>query len=76
MITKFIANKASRQEFKPDLGPVIDKAVCEPLHLGNNCWQLWNKDAMAIALNRSNIAQGAANVYTRPFGAVSGAILG
>ena len=31
---------------------MIDKAVCEPLHLGNNCWQLWNKDAMTIALNR------------------------
>ena len=34
LITKFIANKASRQEFKPLLGPIIDKAVCEPLHLG------------------------------------------
>ena len=67
LITKFIANQASRQEFEPVLGPVIAKAVCEPLHLGNNCWQQWNKEAMIIALKRSNIASGVGNVYMLPF---------
>lgn len=37
LVTKFILGKHSRQEFEPLLGPVVDKAKCEPLHLGNNC---------------------------------------
>lgn len=51
LVTKFIASKHSRQEFEPVLGPVVDKAKCEPLHLGNNCWQGWNKEVITIALN-------------------------
>ena len=39
LVTKFILGKHSRQEFEPLLGPVVDKAKCEPSHFGNNCWQ-------------------------------------
>ncbi|XP_028417825.1 uncharacterized protein LOC114542490 [Dendronephthya gigantea] len=38
-VTQFIASQKSRQEFEPILGPFIDKAVVEPLHLANNNWQ-------------------------------------
>ena len=34
LVTKFIAGKHSRQEFEPVLGPVVDKAKCEPLTVG------------------------------------------
>lgn len=56
LVTKFISGKHSRQEFEPLLGPVVDKAKCEPLHLGNNCWQQWNKEVMTVALTRTNPA--------------------
>ena len=29
-----------RQEFKPELGQLVDKAYAEPLHNSNNAWQL------------------------------------
>ena len=63
LVTKFIAGKHSRQEFEPVLGPVVDKAKCEPLQLGNNCWQQWNKVVMNIALTRTNPAASIVTVY-------------
>ncbi len=38
-VTEFISSQKSRQEFEPILGPFIDKALAEPLHLANNNWQ-------------------------------------
>lgn len=35
-LTKYIAKLKSRQEFVPLIGPYIDIARCEPLHLKNN----------------------------------------
>ena len=67
LVTKFIASKHSRQEFEPVLGPVVDKPKCEPLHLGNNCWQVWNKEVMNIALTRTNPDASIATVYQLPF---------
>ena len=67
LVTKFIAGKHSRQEFEPLLGPVVDKAKCEPLHLGNNCWQQWNKEVMTIALTRTNPGASIVTVYQLPF---------
>jgi len=67
LVTKFIASKHSRQEFEPVLGPVVDKAKCEPLHLGNNCWQGWNKEVMTIALGRTNPDASIVTVYQLPF---------
>ena len=67
LVTKFIAGKHSRQEFEPVLGPVVDKAKCEPLHLGNNCWQQWNREVMTVALTRTNPAASIVTVYQLPF---------
>ena len=67
LVTKFIASKHSRQEFEPVLGPVVHKAKCEPLHLGNNCWQVWNKEVMTIALTRTNPDASIVTVYQLPF---------
>ena len=46
LVTKFIAGKHSRQEFEPILGPVVDKAKCEPLHLGNKTYQYYLKNTI------------------------------
>ena len=46
-VTGFIAQKKSRQEFPPLLGPAIEKIKVEPLHLKNNAWQQWH----ALVLN-------------------------
>jgi hypothetical protein len=67
LVTKFIANKQSRQEFEPILGPVIDKAKCEPLHLGNNCWQEWNSQIMTISLTRTELDNSIATFSQLPF---------
>ena len=37
-VCKKIAELKSRQEFEPILGPMVQLAKCDPLHLGNNCW--------------------------------------
>ncbi|CAB4040834.1 Hypothetical predicted protein [Paramuricea clavata] len=39
-VTNFIAGKRSRQEFKPLLGPVVDRIHIDPLHLKNNACAL------------------------------------
>ena len=49
LVTKFIAIKHSRLEFEPVVGPVVDKAKCEPLHLA-----AMNNEVMTIALTRNN----------------------
>lgn len=67
LVTKFISGKHSRQEFLPLVGPAIDKAKCEPIHLGNNCWQEWNKQVMTIALARTNTDPAIATVDQLPF---------
>ena len=41
-VTEFIAKSKSRQEFVPLVGPLIDKAHVEPLHLKNNAWQYFS----------------------------------
>jgi hypothetical protein len=39
-VTNFIASKRSRQEFKPLLGPMVDRIHIDPLHLKNNACAL------------------------------------
>ena len=56
-VTDFIGKQLkSRQEFEPLIGPVIDKAVVEPLHLSNNNWQFLFMAMFDITLGRSKIA--------------------
>ena len=44
-----------RQEFKPELGRLVDKAYAEPLHNSNNAWQQFNLPLVEDALERSNL---------------------
>ena len=44
-----------RQEFKPELGRLVDKAYAEPLHNSNNAWQQFNLSLVEDALERSNL---------------------
>jgi ribosomal protein L35 len=67
LVTKYIATKNSRQEFEPILGPLISKAKAEPLHLGNNCWQAWNKEVMNIALTHTDYNNDVTTVTQLPF---------
>ena len=54
-VTEFIANQNSRQEFEPLLGPVIDKAVVEPLHLANNNWQFLFSELFSFVLHSKTV---------------------
>ena len=51
-ITDYIAKQNSRQEFLPLLGPYIDKAHVEPLHLNNNTWQYFFKPVLTEAIRK------------------------
>ena len=64
-ITPFIAKAKSRQEYKPLLGKIIDKAKVEPLHLKNNAWQHWHLCVMKYCLMKSNLAN-CATVFDVP----------
>lgn len=55
-VTQFIANLKSRQEFKPLIGPLCEKAVLEPLHLKNNAVQKLYNQLLKLALANSNLA--------------------
>ena len=54
-VTEFIASQNSRQEFEPLLGPVIDKAVVEPLHLANNNWQFLFSELFTFVLHSKTV---------------------
>ena len=54
-VTQFIANKRSRQEFKPFIGKLCDKEVVEPLHLKNNGEQYLHKMLLDVAISSSNL---------------------
>ena len=49
-VTKFIASKHSRQEFKPPLGKYIDLCLPDPLHNANNAWQKWHSELLTVAM--------------------------
>lgn len=49
-ITKFIAQKKSRQESIPPLGKYVNNIKAEPLHITNNAWQQWFMHIFAIAM--------------------------
>ncbi|KXJ07068.1 hypothetical protein AC249_AIPGENE18417 [Exaiptasia diaphana] len=49
-VTKFIASKKSRQEFKPPLGKYIDLCLPDPLHNANNAWQKWHFELLLVAM--------------------------
>lgn len=57
-VTEFIAKNKSRPEFEPVLGPVIDKAVVEPLHLANNTWQFLFSELFSYVLYSKTVIPG------------------
>ena len=44
-----------RQEFKPELGRLVDKAYTELLHNSNNAWQQFNLSLVEDTTERSNL---------------------
>ena len=54
-VTEFIARQKSRQEFKPLVGKLIEKAHVEPLHLKNNAWGYFLKVLLKEAVAKSKL---------------------
>ena len=56
-VTTYLADKlSSRNEFKPLLGQMIDRAKAEPLHLKNNAWQQWHIMVLNYTLSRTDVS--------------------
>lgn len=65
-ITECIAKLKSRQEFKPLLEDVIDKAHVEPLHLKNNACAFVHRYLLEEVLKISNIPSDHASFSQLP----------
>ncbi|KXJ19546.1 hypothetical protein AC249_AIPGENE18300 [Exaiptasia diaphana] len=53
-VLEFLSGKGSRQEFEPLIGPFIDRAHIEPLHVKNNACQQIFREAKHVAIGRYN----------------------
>ena len=58
-ITRFIAEKKSRQEFIPLVGKLIDRAHVDPLHLKNNLCALVHRHLLNKAISMSELPDSA-----------------
>ena len=65
-VCNHIASLKSRQEFEPILGPVIQNAKCDNLHVGNNCWGHWHKLLFTHVLVKAKIPTSAKSVFQLP----------
>ncbi len=66
-VTEFILAQRTRQEFEPILGPFIDKALAEPLHLANNNWQFVFSELFDYVLHSKTVIPGnAKNIADLP----------
>ena len=63
-VTQFIASQKSRQEFEPILGPFVDKAVVEPLHLANNNWQFLFTELLTYVIYSKTVIPSSAKKIT------------
>jgi hypothetical protein len=63
-VTQFIATQIFRQKFESILGPFIDKAVVEPLHLANNNWEFLFTELLAYVINSKTIIPSSAKKIT------------
>ena len=61
-VLELIKALESRQEFPPFLGPLIDKAYAEPLHIANNAWQYLHKKILGFAIAKSNLPSSCTEV--------------
>ena len=55
-VCQFIGNLNSRQEYEPTLGPLVQNAKADSLHLGNNCWGHWFKKANAKSGHKCEVS--------------------
>lgn len=71
-ISKFIAGEQSRQEFEPLIGPFVDRAHIDPLHVKNNaCQQIFRlilyqsiaKSALASSITHFNDVPNSTSFY-------------
>ena len=65
-VCKKIAELKSRQEFEPLLGPMVQLAKCDPLHLGNNCWGHWHMLLFNHVMTKAKIGNSIKSVYQLP----------
>ena len=65
-VCNYIAGLKSRQEFEPILGPIIQNAKCDSLHVGNNCWGHWHKLLFTRVLAKAKIPTNAKSVFDLP----------
>ena len=65
-VCNHIASLKSRQEFEPILGPVIQNAKCDNLHVGNNCWGHWHKLLFTHVLAKAKIPTSVKSVFQLP----------
>lgn len=65
-VTKFIADKHSRQEFIPRLGKFCDKAVLEPLHLKNNAVQHLHRLLLRVLISISSLPANLSKISDLP----------
>ncbi len=62
-ITSFIATDKSLQEFKPLLGPFLDRANIEPLHVTNNACQQMFRLILYDSISKSNFGPNVAHFH-------------
>jgi hypothetical protein len=48
------------------LGPMVQLAKCDPLHLGNNCWGHWNMLLFNHVMTKAKIGNSVKTVYQLP----------
>lgn len=65
-VCQFIAKQKSRQEYEPILGPLVQNAKCESLHVGNNCWGHWNKRLFTKVLEKAKVGTNVKSVFQLP----------
>ena len=65
-VCHFIGNLKSRQEYEPILGPLVQNAKADSLHLGNNCWGHWFKKVLTTILANAKVGTNVKSVFQLP----------
>lgn len=65
-VCQFIANLKSRQEYEPILGPLVQNAKADSLHVGNNCWGHWFKKVLTTILANAKVGTNVKSVFQLP----------
>lgn len=65
-VCKCIADLKSRQEFEPILGPFVQNAKCDSLHVGNNCWGHWHKKLFTKVITNAKVGTNVKSVFHLP----------